>query len=879
VAHPPLPFPTRLPTSGKEARVVVSLAGLIAAASVIIAAAVYFGSLRQDSLQRASEERIVAQSVRGVVRAVATNARDYGWWDDAVRYLLLTPDAAWADTNIGPYVHTAFGYEVSLVLDGDGRPLLGWLDGLRATEAAADVLGPGLPALLAAARRQDGAEPATASAVLESRQGLFAAAASPVVPQAGSDLAPPPGPPALLLFAKRLDARFLAGLEADFGLRGVRFTAPGSGRAALGRVALQGSAGETVREIVWKPQRPGRSQLAWLVPVLLGSLAVLGGFTRLVLGSVRQSTAAIRLSEARFRDIAEAASDWIWETGPDLRLTFVSEHFSRATGLQAHEVTGRPLHAILELPPDPDQQERQRSILAAGRPFRDVLCLLRTESPETRTLRVAGRPVHDAQGALLGYRGIATDITAEMAALDQVRFMAEHDALTGLPNRLVLRDRLEEMLLRLHRYGEASAVLCLDLDRFKEVNDSLGHAAGDQLLVACAQRLRACLRETDLVARLGGDEFAVLQTDVGQPADVNRLCERILAALAEPFQIEDTEVVISGSIGVALVPADGRDAAQLMQKADIALYRAKEDGRGRACFFETGMDERLRERKFLEASLRHALTSGQLEVHYQPQVDAGSAMITGVEALLRWRHPTRGLVPPAEFVPVAEEAGLIVPIGDWVLCTACSDAVRWPGIRVSVNISPVQFRQRGLVQAVQQALALSGLEPWRLELEITEGLLIQNAAEALGILAQLKALGVAIAMDDFGTGYSSLSYLQKFPFDKIKIDRSFVGRLDEDAGNAAIVRAIVGLGRSFGISICAEGVETEAQLEVLRREGCEQAQGYLFGRAMEVGAIDGLVREAAHTTPDSPSPRAPCIGQRPSAGGREALASACQAPG
>jgi diguanylate cyclase (GGDEF)-like protein/PAS domain S-box-containing protein len=837
-----LPSTLRPAVPGKDGRVVVSLAGLIAAATLIIAAAVYAGSLRQDGLQRAGEERIAAQSVRALLRGLASNVREFGWWDDAVRYLLLSPDATWAENNIGPYARTMFGYEVSLVADGDGRTLFGWIDGRRDDEAAAGALGAGLTVLLAEASPRADAELRTAEAVLAGPAGLLAVGVSPIAPQIGSNLVAPVAS-GFLVFAKRLDRDFLAGLEANFGLAEARFVAPGEA-GGLARVALQGPAGEAVGEIAWRPQRPGQGQLAWLLPVLLASLVVLGGFTRLVLGSIRRATAAIHASEARFRDIAEAASDWIWETDAELRLTYVSEHFGRATGLSAPEVVGRALHEILELPADVGQHRQQRAMLASGQPFRDVLCRLRSQRGEIRSLRVAGTPIRDADRALLGYRGIATDITAEMAALDQVRFLAEHDALTGLPNRLVLRNRLEEMLRRLRRYGERSAVLCIDLDRFKEVNDGLGHATGDQVLVATARRLRACLRDTDVVARLGGDEFAVLQVGVDEAHAVQRLCERILEALAEPVPIDGQEVVIGCSIGVALVPADGTDAAQLLQKADIALYRAKEDGRGRACFFKAGMDERLRARKFLESSLRHAMAAGQLELQYQPQVDAGTGAITGVEALLRWHHPTRGPVPPAEFVPVAEEAGLIVPIGEWVLRTACRDAVRWPGLKVSVNVSPVQFRHRGLVQAVEQALEESGLEPGRLEIEITESLLIHHTGEALRTLEQLKRLGVAIAMDDFGTGYSSLSYLHRFPFDKIKIDRSFVDGLGEGTGSAAIVRAIVGLGRSFGICICAEGVETPAQLEVLRREGCDEAQGYLFGKAMTVSAIDGLVRGA-----------------------------------
>ena len=330
-------------------------------------------------------------------------------------------------------------------------------------------------------------------------------------------------------------------------------------------------------------------------------------------------TAAIRRSEARFRDIAEASSDWIWETDRDLNLTYVSEHFGRATGLIPSDVLGRPLHRVLQRRDATEAQERNGGIGVAAS-FRDILCLLHTDGRETRTLRVAGKPVLDPKRNLIGYRGTATDITAEVEAQRQLQFFARHDPLTGLPNRMVLLSRLEETLVRGRRDHQTAAMLCLDLDRFKAVNDGFGHAAGDQVLVGCAERLRGCIRDTDLVARLGGDEFAVLQVGVTRIEDVHALCERILAVMAQPFRLDGTEAVVGASVGVAMIPADGDQAARILQKADIALYRAKAEGRNRARFFEAWMDERQRRRRDLETALRHALTAGQLEIHYQPQV-------------------------------------------------------------------------------------------------------------------------------------------------------------------------------------------------------------------------------------------------------------------
>jgi diguanylate cyclase (GGDEF)-like protein len=416
----------------------------------------------------------------------------------------------------------------------------------------------------------------------------------------------------------------------------------------------------------------------------------------------------------------------------------------------------------------------------------------------------------------------------------RARHLALHDALTDLPNRVLLAERLNQALVHARRHGDAPAVLCLDLDRFKEVNDALGHPMGDLLLREVAARLRACTRETDTVARLGGDEFAVVQVGASQPAEAEALCRRLLEVLGAPCRLDGHEVVVGASVGVALAPVDGDEPATLLRHADIALYRAKGEGRGTFRFFEEGMNRELQARRALERDLRRALDEGRFELHYQPQVELGSGRTVGVEALLRWRHPERGSVPPNDFIPLAEETGLIVPIGAWVLRTACAQALAWPGLRVAVNLSAAQFRQPGLAETVAQALRETGLEPDRLELEITEGVLLEDTVAAVTTLHALRGLGVRIAMDDFGTGYSSLSYLRRFPFDKIKIDKSFVADLDggRSADAAAIVRAVVSLGSSLGMTTTAEGIEAEAQAELLRAEGCDEVQGYHFGRPM-----------------------------------------------
>lgn len=453
-----------------------------------------------------------------------------------------------------------------------------------------------------------------------------------------------------------------------------------------------------------------------------------------------------------------------------------------------------------------------------------------------RTLQIDYQPM--AGG---GWVSTHQDISEAIRAEAQISHLARHDALTDLPNRVLFGDRLEEALRRVPR-GESIAMLCLDLDQFKAVNDTLGHAVGDELLKAVADRLRACVRDTDTVARLGGDEFAVVQVTGSQPTGATHLAARIIETLSAPYCIGDHQVIIGTSVGIAIAPDDGTSVDQLLKNADLALYRAKSDGRGVYRFFEPAMDAKMRTRRALELDLRRALANDEFDLFYQPLVNLTAREVVGFEALLRWRSPERGLVPPNDFIPLAEDMGLIAPLGAWVLKKACAEAMTWPRhIRIAINLSPVQFKSNRLVLDVAAALASSGLSPQRLELEITETVMLQDTEATLATLNDLKALGIAISMDDFGTGYSSLSYLRKFPFDKIKIDQSFIRGLSEEDESVAIVRAVMGLGTSLGMVTTAEGVETPEQLRTLRAEGCGEAQGFLFSPPVPAGQIPGLL--------------------------------------
>jgi diguanylate cyclase (GGDEF)-like protein len=447
------------------------------------------------------------------------------------------------------------------------------------------------------------------------------------------------------------------------------------------------------------------------------------------------------------------------------------------------------------------------------------------ELSDGRTIAVLNHPMKGG-----GWVATHEDITERRRAERQIAHMARHDALTDLPNRVLLSERLSEALTGSQRH-EMLAVLYLDLDHFKSVNDTLGHPVGDELLKAIAERLLTCVGERDTVARIGGDEFAIIQANIESPSEAAMLARLICDVIKAPYKLHGHAVIVDTSIGIAIAPHDGTEVDELLKNADMALYGAKADGRGTYRFFEAEMDARVKSRRKMELALRQALEVGEFELHYQPLLDLKHNKVACCEALLRWRHPEFGNVSPAEFIPVAEEIGLIVPLGEWVLRQACHDAANWPDdIRVAVNLSPIQLINQNLLPVVVNALAFSQLPARRLELEITEAVLMQNTDATIATLHRLREFGVRISMDDFGTGYSSLSYLRSFPFDKIKIDRCFINGLPDASDSVAIVRAITTLASSLRMSTTAEGVETQQQLDQLRAFGCNEIQGFVFAK-------------------------------------------------
>jgi diguanylate cyclase (GGDEF)-like protein len=565
----------------------------------------------------------------------------------------------------------------------------------------------------------------------------------------------------------------------------------------------------------------------------------------------RRHAEDLRRSYQRAIDFLGTTSDIMWEANADLRLK---------TGL---EVVAGAHHGDVELPDHTGFMGKtiveiigEAAIhhpavaghlgdLQARRPFRSFVWPFRQPDGTLRWNESSGNPVFDQAGIFQGYRGTTRDITQRVENEAKIAFMARRDALTNLPNRILFQERIDLALTRTGP-GSSFAVMCLDLDRFKSVNDTLGHSVGDALLKAVAERLSACLRNIDTVARVGGDEFTIVQIGLETPEHAGALAQRIVDMIGEPYVLEGHHVTTRVTIGIAVSPADGASSSQLLKNADIALYRAKREEPGSWRFFAPEMSDRLEARHKVETELRFAIPKSEFEIFYQPVYNVKSGKISSFEALLRWRHPVRGIVMPDEFIPIAEETGLVVPIGEWVLRQACAEAAGWPErISLAINLSPAQFKSKVLVERVRESLAAAGLPASRLELEITESVLMQNTESTLAVLNNLRKIGVRISMDDFGTGYSSLSYLRRFPFDKIKIERSFIRDLTKREGASAIVQAIAGLGGSLNLAITAEGVETQEQFAIVKAEGCTEVQGYLFSRPRPAGEIPLILEETS----------------------------------
>jgi diguanylate cyclase (GGDEF)-like protein/PAS domain S-box-containing protein len=550
----------------------------------------------------------------------------------------------------------------------------------------------------------------------------------------------------------------------------------------------------------------------------------------------------LRASETRFRSLTELSSDWYWEQDAQLRFTYLSPGFTERSGGDPARVLGRRRWDFEDVVPAAGTWEDHRAMLESHQPFGEFEQIHVTADGTRVFIASSGVPIFNEAGAFIGYRGVGRNVTARRNSERMMERLARFDAATGLPNRNLVHERIQQAIAAARRRDSGVGVLLLDLDRFKLVNDTLGHQRGDALLAQVGLSLKDCVRREDTVGRMGGDEFAVVLGELPRPDDAALVARKILDSFGAPFDLEGQEAFITASIGVATFPQDGDDADTLLQRADAAMYRAKESSRNAYCFYTSEMNERAAAKLQLNSDLRRAVERAEFELNYQPKVRLDTGALVGMEALLRWRHPERGMVAPNDFVPALEDTGLIMGVGDWVVAEACRQLRRWidaglAPLPIAVNLSVKQFRRRDLDAAIDRQLSAYGLARGLLELEVTESSLMEDPRDAVRQLRTLRDAGLSISADDFGTGYSSLAYLTRLPLSALKIDRGFVNDALRDPQSAAIVRMVIDMARRLNMDVVADGIETEAHAEFLRQQGCELGQGYLYGRPVPAADI------------------------------------------
>lgn len=821
-------------------QLILGFAGLFALALVIGAVSLYRIADSLDEREAQASYFYADSALTQLEKSEKAYLLTHAVWQSAYDHLVGRVDQHWAfdEDNVGPTLFTADGYEGVYVLDNGGTRY-GMVEGELNSEPL-ERRTPHSPIILQRARDAAMNDKAAAGFLLFDGQPALYTAAVIRPPAMPHHL---PAPQTVLVFIRALDPVMLKDLGATVGLRGFATTNAQSPVKGRGYIPLPGSG----HGLTWTIPQPG-NELLWSVgpPLAAAGLIILGLMAVFARYAIRASTsidrshqrlaaskAALQTSEERFKAVAEAASDWIWEADAQLRLIYLSPRFAELTGYSVVEWLQRPITELLEC--DTHHVEIWLASLAASGAPGSLRCHYRDQLGQSRTCRISARAIIEHKRCV-GFRGTSTDITDEVAAHAQIQHLSMHDALTGLPNRNKLFRFLEEA-------GHTEmAVLVLDLDNFKPINDSLGHAAGDAVLIEVAARLGQATRDSDLVARLGGDEFVLALAKPGQREELDRFCARIIHSLQQPIQIEHHWVQVGASLGVVLSREHGGGPSDLIRFADVALYSAKEAGKNTWRYFSTQMSAALLDKRTLERQLREGIPRGELILHYQPRFCVDGTTIASVEALVRWQHPERGLMRPDDFIGLAEESDLIVHLGNWVLHEACLRAIAWPmEVMVSVNMSPAQFSRSDVVRDVREALVATRLPADRLELEITENVMLNDVEGALHTMNALKELGVRLNMDDFGTGYSSLGYLRTYPFDSIKIDKRFVQSLGRSDSDRSVVQAIINLGNAMGMTVTAEGVETPDQLALLCADQCHEVQGFLLSRPIDNEALVSLM--------------------------------------
>lgn len=826
-----------------------SLLNFMALLAVVFAAAAYsllYIAHDLDRTEQAESAFHTRKAIQSMEKAMRVTVKDYAFWSDAYKHLHVQVDKDWAFErgNIGPTLFQDFGFQGLFVVNDANRTVYTVVEGELQTFELSEWLDQPLTQLLEQARAGvDNETPVSTFINVRGSPALVAAAA--ITPGTDPTVVADGRPASVLVFVDILDSAKLGLIGDDFGVGNLHIATPEDiAKGVFLPLGDNGSAGS----LYWQPEQPGRRLIGVGLPLLGLAALLVCLMTWMILrrstaaalaldashSSLQTSQNALATSEARFRDVVEASSDWVWEINGDWRFTYLSERFESVTGLTRDAWIGAAMNDLLGTE---DGLLSQWLCTPGRRPDLSVQCLYVDAQGQERTTRLSARKMPCG-----GFRGTATDVTEEVEARRRIEFLSQHDALTGLPNRTRLQAFLDAKLKTLPLVEQPLVMLSLDLDRFKPVNDLLGHAAGDRVLNEVSSRLTDCVRHGDLVARVGGDEFVLILSDAGTQDDVENFCKRLIVSLERAIRIDEQEVFISASIGIALAPNDAGNVTEMLRYADIALYEAKSAGRNTWRFYSGEMNARIIERRRLESDLRYGIKHGELRLHFQPRYRIADGQMVGAEALVRWQHPERGLIAPDTFIPIAEESGLILSLSDWVLETACACAAQWPdALFVSVNLSPTEFKRGNLMERVRHALQASGIEPARVELEITESVMLEDAVGALDVMRALKQLGIRIAMDDFGTGYSSLSYLRAFPFDGLKIDRSFLTRLEDSEDDQAIIHAIVGLGRALALTVTAEGIETAEHLAMLKAVACDEGQGYFLSRPLDIDAFNRLL--------------------------------------
>jgi len=778
---------------------------------------------------------------------------DNAGWGEAYQNLHRTLNRRWAwdNQNLGASLFDTFAYEGVFVISPQDETRYSVIRGRPEARSLALWLGTD-PLRRIKAQLQASAGNAISDYVLADAQ-LTLYSAAWITPGGDRSVTTLPGPPSLMVFTDRLTPQKLLKLGQEYGIHNLHLDASPAARPASPHLLI--AVGDKQVALIWRSANPGGALLTELLPLLV-LIMLLSLFTALMLmrSALRkaqlndestwllgQSQLALSASERRFRDIAETTTDWIWEMDSQLRLVWISGRFPVVTGFSSQEWIQRTLADFLL------DYEKYRSRLMlfqqSGGQLTLTGCRYRSAQGHMRYCNLTLKEVMLTQG-VSGFRGSATDITLEYEAQARAHYLSHFDELTGLANRVQMQEFLTGKLSLPSDPQHRLAIIMIDLDKFKPVNDIYGHTAGDKVLHEVSGRIRACLGSHGLVARLGGDEFVAILPEMNSRDRIVALCQQLIARINDAFEVCDNTLHIGASLGIALAPQDADNASDLLRYADIALYKAKNSGRNQWVFFDRDMEEKIVQRRELEHELRDAINSEQLALVYQARYALAAGEVTAVEALVRWQHPRLGLLMPDQFIPLAEETGLISALSDWVLLRACSDIVQFePALSVSVNISATELQNDALPSRIAQVLQLSGLPNHRLEIEVTENALLSDPEKTLATMQAVKALGVKFLIDDFGTGYASLCYLRAFPFDGLKIDKSFIFPLGESPQARQVVENMIGLGRAYSLSVTAEGVETPGHMAQLQALACDAVQGYYIGRP-------GPLAQIVMTVPD-----------------------------